>query len=257
MHPMDENSSTVQRGQQPIGRGLTRLPIRYHTMKDTVIAMHAEGKSRDEIIIHLVVSEGITINKATAEYAKIAKEQGWTKAVVSHKESAVAHLTQTVTDWTYEDMVSHAIQLVEMYGVTDSTARDYCKAYSKAQGIKHPVRDDRALMFDFLLENAGMEYDELKAAFKAYAKDELGRSASNINEYWKGYDLHLALTKAAAARAAAANMDPAVREAWDNLNAAKANPAGVKRNAFHPDKVSHLGDAALNDAYTEFFKTFS
>jgi len=171
-----------------------------YTMTTTIIADYlAEGMSRDAVIIKLATDHGMTINKATNEYAAYAKEAGLTSSVTSHKDAALESLATGYQpeNWTAKAVKDAILDLVELYGVAESTARDYCKAYSKQLGVDHPVEDPRAAMFQYLVDHAPhMSYDELKAGFKAYAKDELGRSPSNINEYWKGYDLHLALMAA-------------------------------------------------------------
>jgi len=48
-----------------------------------------------------------------------------------------------------------------------------------------------------------------------------------------------------------------IKSAWASLKGAKAkfdNGAKVRRTTFHPDKVSHLNDAELTKAYSDFFK---
>lgn len=166
-------------------------------MIDLVLQQQANGASRDAIIIGLVGTAGISINKATNLYAEVAKAEGWSKAITSHKDAALAELASTYgSQWDADDVKHAVIDLTSTYGIAESTARDYCKAYSDLIGVDHPVTDPRTAMFDYLIEHSDhMSYDELKAGFKAFAKD-LGRSDSNINEYWKGYDLHVALTAA-------------------------------------------------------------
>jgi hypothetical protein len=164
-----------------------------------IIAARAADQTRDQIIIGLVGNEGMTLNAATKLYADTARTEGWTSQVVSHKADALVYLISNYgDDWNADEVAAAVIELVDKYGVAESTARDYCKAHSYNSGITHPTSDPRALMFQYLIDNAGTDYDTLKAGFKEYASEELGRSPSNINEYWKGYDLHLALTAAAA-----------------------------------------------------------
>ena len=106
----------------------------------------------------------------------------------------------TVDSWDAAAVKRAAIDLAHDYGVAESTARDYCKAFSKLLGVEHPVADPRAVMFAWFRDVAPtMELDDRKAAFKAYCGDASNfddgkpRSSSNINEYWKGYELHLFL----------------------------------------------------------------
>ena len=164
-----------------------------------IIALHAEGQTRDQIIIALVSEDGMTLNAATKAYAEAAKSEGWATGRESHKEAALEWLAESYTDetWTAEAVKHAVLDVSEKFGVTESTARDYCRAFSEDLGVTHPVADPRKAMFDWLIENDGMPVDEMKAAFKEFGK-ELGRSSSNVNEYWKGYELHLALVAAKA-----------------------------------------------------------
>jgi hypothetical protein len=168
------------------------------SISTAIEAMVSEDLSRDMIIIKLATEHGCSVNKATKEYAAYAKANGLTASVSSHKEAATDWLAIEFADreWNAKAVSDAVKDIVNNWGVAESTARDYCKAYSESIGVAHPVADPRAAMFAFLIENRHLPVDVLKADFKAYAKDELGRSPSNINEYWKGYELHLALTAA-------------------------------------------------------------
>jgi hypothetical protein len=164
----------------------------------SIVSAHTDGSTRDQIIINLHTEHGLSLNAATRLYADTAKAEGWTSATVSHKESALAYLRDRyeASTWDSTAVSEMVIELSSEYEVAESTARDYTKAFSKAINVAHPTTDPRTLMFQYLIDNASdMAYDDLKAGFKTYATD-LGRSASNINEYWKGYDLHLALVAA-------------------------------------------------------------
>jgi len=149
-----------------------------------------DGDTRDTIIIKLVTDYGISIDKATKEYASYAKDNGLTKAIVSHKVEALEWLTATypTADWTANAVKAAIIDLMDAHGVAESTARDYCKAYSKQLGMASiPMVDPRQAIFAWFL-NAGLDAD--KQDFIDYAMLDLGRSRSNANEYWKGYELH-------------------------------------------------------------------
>lgn len=165
---------------------------------DLIVAARAADKSRDDIIME-IYETGKSLNAATKIYARIAKQQGYTTAIVSHKAEALELLRADYADgWDAQAVARAVVDLVAKFGVAESTARDYSKAHSEYLGVAHPTADPRAAMFQFLIDNAPhMSYDELKGAFKEFALD-LGRSPSNINEYWKGYDLHIALTEAGA-----------------------------------------------------------
>ena len=161
-----------------------------------IIAAQAAGDSRDAIIIRLVTEEAITINAATKAYAAVAKAEGWTTGRESHKDAVMLMLGEQfpLSHWDVQAVKDVIVDIVADYGVAESTARDYCKAYSDLLGCEHPVLDPRAAMFDWLVANAT---DGTKDEFKAFAgKDGLGRSDSNVNEYWKGMELHRAILAA-------------------------------------------------------------
>jgi hypothetical protein len=162
-----------------------------------IIELNRDGSSRDAIIIILVTEFGISINAATKAYAAVAKAQGWTTAIVSHKADALIGLGDvypTADFWDAQAVKDAIVDMAANYGIAESTARDYAKAYSELLGVDHPVLDPRAAMFAWLVENA--EYGT-KAEFKEFAgQDGLGRSDSNVNEYWKGMELHRAIVAA-------------------------------------------------------------
>ncbi len=169
------------------------------TFADSIATLIADGATRDVVIITLVQEHGATLSKATSLYQAYAKEHGLSSASVSRKDDAhdmLADAYPAVEDWTVQAVRAAVVDLMADLDVAESTARDYCKAYSKHLGVPHPSEDPRAAMFAYLIEHGDLPYDELKAGFKAYATEVLGRSSSNVNEYWKGYDLHLALTAA-------------------------------------------------------------
>lgn len=145
--------------------------------------------NRDAIIIELVTAHGVTLNKATSMYAAYAKENGLTSAATSHKESALDWLdTQyDVATWDVTAVRESVVELQSRYDVAESTARDYTKAFSKQLEVAHPSENPRDLIFAWFKDNATTA---TKEEFKAYAKS-IGRSESNANEYWKGYELHL------------------------------------------------------------------
>lgn len=152
----------------------------------------ADDQSRDVIIIGLVSEHKFTLNRASQEYAKYARSAGLTAATVSHKTAALAWLSEQydLSEWTAMAVRDAVIDIQQRYDVAESTARDYTKAYSKDLGVTHPSENPRDLIFSWFKANEGTA---TKEAFKEYAKS-IGRSESNANEYWKGYELHLYLT---------------------------------------------------------------
>ena len=155
-----------------------------------------DGLSRDEIIVKLVAEQGYTLSKATKAYAAYAKSAGLTNAIVSHKEEALNWLKEQYDDnpeeWTAQAVKDSVIELGDRHGIAESTARDYCKAYSQQLGVEHPVLDPRTAIFEWFKKHDG---NCTKKQFLDYAINELNRSRSNANEYWKGYELHEYLTK--------------------------------------------------------------
>lgn len=165
-----------------------------------IIDLHAAGSSRDEIIVDLVTTQGMSLNAATRAYQDTAKAEGWSARPESKKAAVLDALAELYAeqDWTYERMADALAELQGdpetleplAYGLSEGTARDYLKAYAQERGVPHPTRDPRAAIYEWFAEQ-GDEAD--KDAFMAYAVDGLGRSRSNANEYWKGYELHLYL----------------------------------------------------------------
>ena len=161
------------------------------TIATTISTLLDQDQTRDAIIITLVTDHGITLNKATTEYATYAKDNGLTTVATSHKAAALEWIATEYSDWDHAAVADAVIEIQARYNVAESTARDYTKAYSKLLDVTHPTLNPRAAMFDYLVANPECDKEE----FKAFAKD-LGRSDSNINEYWKGMELHRAILAA-------------------------------------------------------------
>lgn len=155
-----------------------------------------EEATRDTMIITLVTEGKMTLNAATKAYGVWAKANGMVTTKVSHKESVMDLWRDDYPDgagWTAQAVRDEAIEMASRFDIAESTVRDYAKAYSEELGVDYPVINPRTAMFQWLKDHDGDEVIQMKADFKEYATEELGRSASNINEYWKGYELHLFL----------------------------------------------------------------
>lgn len=163
-------------------------------MDSIIIAAQEASMTRDQIIIQLVTEQGLSISKASNEYARVAKAEGWVTGQVSHKDEALAqlHTDYDADSWDAKAVKAAVVDLVDQFDIAESTARDYCKAFSEELGVEYPVEDPRAAMFSWLIEHSE---DGTKEDFKEYCK-ALGRSDSNINEYWKGLELHRAIIAA-------------------------------------------------------------
>lgn len=160
-----------------------------YTPDEIITAEYDNGMSRDDIIVLLVTQKQMTLNAATKAYAAIAKESGWTSTIVSHKDDALAHISKqydTLDAATVKDLV---IELVDEFDVAESTARDYIKAWCEQAGQEYPIENPREAIFAWF-KAAGDTAD--KQEFMDFA-ESIGRSKSNANEYWKGYELHLHL----------------------------------------------------------------
>lgn len=161
------------------------------TTATAIAGLYDDGTTDRTALIMAMVDKGASLNMATNGYSAFAKERGLTATIVSHKEEVLEGLSAEfdADSWTAEQVRIEVVNIVDGYGVAESTARDYCKAFSDLLGIEHPVADPRTAIFEwFKAQGADADKDE----FLAYAKS-LGRSRSNANEYWKGYELHLYL----------------------------------------------------------------
>lgn len=147
--------------------------------------------TKDQAVIHLVGEQGCSLNKAMNAYATFAKETGRTKTVVSHKEKALGWMEgeYSADEWSVSTVRECVARFQVTYGVTEATARGYTQAYSKKLGVSHPQEDPREAIFQWFKDHNGTaDKDE----FIEFATS-IGRSRSNANEYWKGYELHLYL----------------------------------------------------------------
>ncbi len=166
--------------------------------EDIVAVIHAEydnDLTRDQIIILLVTDHAMSLNLATKAYAAVAKHHGWSTALTSHKDDALIFIdgVQDGTEITVDDIKPLVLDLQDKFEVADSTARDYIKAWCESAGQAYPVANPRELIFAWFIDHATTA---TKEAFMAYAVGDLNRSQSNANEYWKGYELHLAIVAA-------------------------------------------------------------
>ena len=169
------------------------MSILTDTTRDVLAQAHVDGLTRDQAIIILVTDHSHTLNKATKAYAEWAKEEGIAPTLTSHKDEVLTLLRGAYPKgkgWDAEAVKARVITLADHYGVAESTARDYCKAYSEELGVTHPVLNPREAIFEWFKAEGDTASKE---AFMEFAVKELGRSQSNANEYWKGYELHLFL----------------------------------------------------------------
>lgn len=160
----------------------------------------ASNVSRDLIIIGLVTEHNLSLSKATDTVAKYYKDNGLSKVIVSHKDAALELLAirYESDQWDHKAVADAVLDLQAEYGVAESTARDYTKAYSsEVLKVPHPKLDPRLAIFEWFRDVAPTLEGDMthrKEVYMEYATKELGRSKSNANEYWKGYELHMFLS---------------------------------------------------------------
>ncbi len=175
-----------------MSKTITYNDVQYDKTSLLFSQMYDDGLTRDQAII-TAVQAGLTLNTATKHYAMFAKEVGLTTQLVSHKSEALDLLAEKYKGKFTLDNAHEAIPLlVEKFGVAESTARDYAKAYCDRLDVTYPVQNPRELIFAWFLDRKGKEIT--KKEFLEFAVDELKRSDSNANEYWKGYELHIHLS---------------------------------------------------------------
>lgn len=151
-----------------------------------------QDKTRDMNII-TAVQDGETLNAATKRYASWARDLGiGGLQIVSHKSEALTDLaTEYGTEALTVDQVRTAVaSLQAAYDVAESTAKDYVRAHLDDNGHEWPVINPREAIFAWF-KSEGDSADH--AEFITFATETLGRSRSNANEYWKGFELHLHL----------------------------------------------------------------
>ena len=148
--------------------------------------------TRDMNII-AAVQDGQTLNAATKAYASWARDLGiGGLQIVSHKPEALADLLSEHGEAAMDvDTVRTAVASIQAaYDVAESTAKDYVRAHLDLFGHEWPVINPREAIFAWF-KSEGDTADH--AEFITFATETLGRSRSNANEYWKGYELHLHL----------------------------------------------------------------
>ncbi len=165
------------------------------TISTTDIDELVSGMSRDEAIISMVSEFSISINKATKLYKQYASDYDLSSGVVSHKKEALSDLNNSFNEsnWSAEAVAEAVIELSHKYNVAESTARDYTKEFSKLIGVQHPTADPRTQIFNWFASMKENGNEITKEDFISFA-ESIGRSRSNANEYWKGYELHLFLS---------------------------------------------------------------
>jgi hypothetical protein len=149
----------------------------------------AAGSGRDQIIVAMVQG-GFTLNYAQNAYKLMAKEAGLETSRGGHKAEALQSLESA--DIAPEQFLlletrqSLRKQLQDKFGVAESTANDYIKAYAVKHDIElpgggGPTSEMAGHIFDFVMANQNCE----KPAFKEFMEGH-GRSKGNVDENWRG-----------------------------------------------------------------------
>ena len=156
-----------------------------------------DAMTRDAVILDLVNTHGMSLNKATKEYVRLRKAAGFSVGVVSHKAEALAYLAEQglTSPVNPKPLVA---DLVAEFDVKDDTAMSYIKAYAEEHGLEVKTRLASNDILEWIVEHAPYseehegEWAEFDASFKEWMLAQ-GKSESNINEYRKGIKLHLML----------------------------------------------------------------
>jgi len=153
-----------------------------------------DAMTRDAVILDLVNTHGMSLNKATKEYVRLRKAAGFSVGVVSHKAEALAYLAEQglTSPVNPKPLVA---DLVAEFDVKDDTAMGYIKAYAEEHGLEVKTRLASNDILEWIVDNAPADDDdwtEFDASFKEWMLAQ-GKSESNINEYRKGIKLHLML----------------------------------------------------------------
>jgi len=154
-----------------------------------------DAMTRDAVILDLVNSHGMSLNKATKEYVRLRKAAGFSVGVVSHKAEALAYLAEQglTSPVNPKPLVA---DLVAEFDVKDDTAMSYIKAYAEEHGLEVKTRLASNDILEWIVDNAPADdedWTEFDASFKKWMLAQ-GKSESNINEYRKGIKLHLMLS---------------------------------------------------------------
>ena len=155
-----------------------------------------DAMTRDAVILDLVNTHGMSLNKASKEYVRLKKEAGFAVGVTSHKVEAVAYLA-TLDLTSPVNPKPLVAELVARFEVKDDTAMSYIRAYAEEHGLEVKTRVASSEILDWIVDNApygddSQDWVEFDASFKKWMLAQ-GKSESNINEYRKGIKLHLML----------------------------------------------------------------
>ena len=155
-----------------------------------------DAMTRDAVILDLVNTHGMSLNKASKEYVRLKKAAGYTVGVTSHKAEAVAWLAEQglTSPVNAKPLVA---ELTDRFEVKDDTAMSYIRAYAEEHGLEVKTRVASSEILDWIVDNAphgedSLEWTEFDEHFKEWMLAQ-GKSESNINEYRKGIKLHLML----------------------------------------------------------------
>jgi hypothetical protein len=149
----------------------------------------AANQTRDQIIVSMVQG-GLSLNFSQNTYKALAKEAGLETIRGGHKAEAIQHLEglkiKTEEFVTTETRAKLRTQLQEKFGVAESTANDYIKAYAAKHEIElpgggGPTSEMSGHIFDFVMANPDCEKAQFKEFMEGY-----NRSKGNIDENWRG-----------------------------------------------------------------------
>jgi len=146
------------------------------------------GDSRDTIIVEMV-KRGVSLNTAQIQYKELAAEAGIVSTRIGYRTEAMSYLDNAQPDLLDEEVRSSIrAELQEEFGVAQSTANDYIKAWAEKEGVELPRSnfganpEEQQQIFDWICANPNCE----KPEFVEFMKGELGRSPGSIDETFRG-----------------------------------------------------------------------
>lgn len=160
---------------------------------DQMATAIADGSSRDTIIITMVSTHEYSLNSATKRYAELAKELEIPTGKQSRREDVMAAIPEDISliNASAEELSTMADQFAEQFGIKAKTVHSYFKSVYEEAGAAYPqVGSESEAILDWLTANDECEKEEFETFMRTAGKNGSPRSASNVNEYWKGMTLH-------------------------------------------------------------------
>jgi hypothetical protein len=154
------------------------------------------GNDRDACIIDVVSECKISLNAATRIYAEVAKSLGVTRATGKARALEMMDLDGTSDA---PGLANTLVATAKDMDMAESTIRGYAKDAYEDAGWDWPLAGRASDgILNWLVDNHECTKKQFEAFMATAAQDGGKRSQSNINEYWKGMELHRRITAALA-----------------------------------------------------------